>query len=219
MHGIYNFITGPLCWFAFIVFFGGLIAKFVSLYNLTRQKDQMVFSYLSFGFALRSIIMWLIPYVPVNARRHPVMFGVTYVFHVCLLVAPVFLAAHVMMLKDGVGLSWATVSDSTADVMTMLIIASLVFFAVRRMVLPEAKYVTSAKEYGLLLLVAAPFVTGFLAYNQIFDYQVMIILHILSGELMLIAIPFTWLAHMILAPMVRAYMGSEFGAVRHAKDW
>ena len=47
----------------------------------------------------------------------------------------------------------------------------------------------------------------------------MIILHILSGELWLAAIPFTRLSHMVLAPLSRAYIGSEFGAVRHAKDW
>jgi nitrate reductase gamma subunit len=45
------------------------------------------------------------------------------------------------------------------------------------------------------------------------------ILHIISGEVMLVAIPFTRLSHMLFAPLTRAYMGSEFGGVRHAKDW
>ena len=43
--------------------------------------------------------------------------------------------------------------------------------------------------------------------------------HIVSGEIMLMAIPFTRLSHMIFSPFTRAYMGSEFGAVRHVKDW
>ena len=47
----------------------------------------------------------------------------------------------------------------------------------------------------------------------------MMIAHIVSGEIMLIAIPFTRLSHMIFSPLTRAYMGSEFGNVRHAKDW
>jgi hypothetical protein len=45
------------------------------------------------------------------------------------------------------------------------------------------------------------------------------IIHILSGEIMLVAIPFTRLSHMIFFAFTRGYMGSEFGAVRHAKDW
>jgi nitrate reductase gamma subunit len=67
--------------------------------------------------------------------------------------------------------------------------------------------------------VAAPFITGFLVYYQWFGYQTLLILHILSGEIMLVAIPFTRLSHMLFAPLTRAYMGSEFGGVRHAKDW
>jgi hypothetical protein len=36
---------------------------------------------------------------------------------------------------------------------------------------------------------------------------------------MLAVIPFTRLVHMVFAPLTRAYMGSEFGGVRHAQDW
>ena len=43
--------------------------------------------------------------------------------------------------------------------------------------------------------------------------------HIVAGEVMLVAIPFTRLSHMIFAPFTRAYMGSEFGKIRHAADW
>ena len=51
------------------------------------------------------------------------------------------------------------------------------------------------------------------------NVPVMVILHILSGEIMLAAIPFTRLAHMLWFFFSRAYMGSEFGAVRNARDW
>jgi hypothetical protein len=36
---------------------------------------------------------------------------------------------------------------------------------------------------------------------------------------MLVAIPFTRLSHMLFSIFTRAYMGSEFGKVRHAQDW
>ena len=103
--------------------------------------------------------------------------------------------------------------------MTFIVIAGCVFFLIRRLKLPEVKFVTSASDYIILAIVAAPFVTGFLAYHQWFGYQFLLILHIISGEVMLMAIPFTRLSHMLFAPLTRAYMGSEFGGVRGAKDW
>jgi nitrate reductase gamma subunit len=90
---------------------------------------------------------------------------------------------------------------------------------IRRLTLPEVQFVTSASDYVILAIVAAPFVTGFIAYHQWINYQLFLILHILAGEIMLIAIPFTRLSHMIFSPFTRAYMGSEFGGVRHARDW
>jgi nitrate reductase gamma subunit len=71
----------------------------------------------------------------------------------------------------------------------------------------------------ILAITAAPFITGFLAYHQWIEYRTMLILHILSGETMLMAIPFTRLVHMFYFWFTRAYMGSEFGGVRHARDW
>ena len=71
----------------------------------------------------------------------------------------------------------------------------------------------------VLIIAAAPFVTGFICYHQLFAYQTMLVIHIVSGLLMLALIPFTRLSHMLFAPFTRAYMGSEFLGVRHAKDW
>ena len=51
-----------------------------------------------------------------------------------------------------------------------------------------------------------------------FDPLLMLTLHIASAELLLVLVPFTWLSHMLLGPMIRAYAGSGFGSVRHTKD-
>jgi nitrate reductase gamma subunit len=116
-------------------------------------------------------------------------------------------------------------NDTYADLLTVFIITALVFFGVRRLTLPEVKYLTSAGDFVLLFIVLLPFLTGFLAYHQVFTdswtqaYQWLMIVHILSGEFMLIIIPFSRLSHMITGPLTRAYTGSEFGNVRHARDW
>jgi nitrate reductase gamma subunit len=115
--------------------------------------------------------------------------------------------------------SWWTLPDATADVMTILVMAGCLYFLVRRVSQPEVKFVTDWSDYMLLAIVAAPFVTGFIAYHQLFGINWMTIVHMLCGEIMLAAIPFTRLVHMVFSPLTRAYMGSEFGKVRHARDW
>ena len=144
---------------------------------------------------------------------------VAFAFHICLLLTPLFLLAHIILIEEAWNLSWWTLPDGLADVMTLIVVAGCVFFFVRRLTNREVQYVTSASDFVLLAIVIAPFATGFLAYYQWFGYQFFVIIHILAGEIMLVAIPFTRLSHMLTAPLTRAYMGSEFGGVRHAQDW
>lgn len=219
MHAVYDFVAGPLAWAALLVFIFGVLGRFVHLHFLMRKKDPTIGAYLSFKYGLRSLAVWSTPFATRNMRLNPLMTVMGFAFHICLLLAPLFLMGHVLMLKDSIGLSWVTLPDAAADVMTIIVLIALVYFAVRRCTDRMAKYVTRPQDFLLLLLVGAPFLTGFLAYHQIFDYMTMLVLHIVSAELLLVLIPFTWLSHMVLGPMVRVYMGSEFGGVRHCKDW
>lgn len=219
MNHIYEFVSGPLVWVAVTVFLVGSIVRIVSMISAARNKDIQVVEYMSLRYALRSILHWSVPFMSTNMRLRPVMTIVTFFFHLCLFITPLFLLAHVVMFDQAFSLSWATLPDQLADAMTLVVIAACLYFLGRRLTLAEAQYVTSASDYVILTMVAAPFVTGFLAYHQIFNYPLMLVLHIVTGEIMLMAIPFTRLSHMFYAPFTRAYIGSEFGAVRHARDW
>lgn len=219
MHDLYNFVSGPLVWVTFIIFIGGCGYRLWRMLALVSEKEKFIHSYMSFKYSLRSILRWSIPFSTVNMQRHPWMTIVTFAFHICLVVTPIFLMAHVLMWEEAWSFSWWTLPDAVADVMTLIVIGGCLFFLLRRLILPEVKFVTSASDFVLLAIVAAPFVTGFMAYHQWGNYPVMMILHILCGQVMLVAIPFTRLSHMLFAPFTRAYIGSEFGAIRHARDW
>ena len=219
MQEIYNFVSGPLVWVAFLIFIFGSLYRLLALLRLVNQKEKFIYSYMSLKYSLRSIAHWLTPFGTTNMRLQPVMTIVTFAFHICLLLTPIFLLAHIVLWDEAWNISWWALSDGTADVMTLIVIAACVYFLVRRLKRPEVQYVTSASDYVILGIVAAPFITGFLAYHQWFGYQFFLILHILAGEIMLVAIPFTRLSHMLFSPLTRAYIGSEFGKVRHAKDW
>lgn len=219
MHDIYQFVTGPLAWAAFILFFGGCLYRLISLLLLVKKKESFIFSYMSFKYSFRSIFHWIVPFATENWKRHPWLTIVTFAFHLCLIITPLFLLSHIVLWEESWNVSWWSLPDGLADAMTVIVIASCVFFRIRRRVVPEVRFVTSFSDYVILAIVAAPFLTGFLAYHQWFAYRFFVIAHILSGEIMLAAIPFTRLSHMLFSPLTRAYMGSEFGKIRHAKDW
>ena len=44
MHSFYNFVSGPLAWVAFILFFGGSIYRIVSMLKLVAHKERFIFS-------------------------------------------------------------------------------------------------------------------------------------------------------------------------------
>jgi nitrate reductase gamma subunit len=103
--------------------------------------------------------------------------------------------------------------------MTLVVLGTILFMAVRRAVVPYVRVVTTPIDYVLLIVIALPFITGYIAYHQWFQYKTMLILHILAGEVMLILIPFTKLSHMVLFFFTRAHIGSEFGQRRGTKTW
>ena len=219
MNAFIDFIMGPMVWISALVFLFGLVFKLIKIIQEVREKESFIFSYMSLKYSLRSIGAWLIPFFPESTKKSPVFWGVSYLFHILLFAVPFFLASHIVLVDEAFQISWPALNDGVADIMTILVIFALVFFGVRRAVVPEVKFLTSIMDYILLTIVMLPFLTGFLAYHQIFLYKWIMIAHILSGELMLIIIPFSRFSHMITAPLTRAYTGSEFGNVRHARDW
>ena len=218
-NSIYNFVSGPLVWLAFIIFIGGSIYRIWSLISLVNKKEKYIYTFMSLKYSLRSIMHWITPFATVNWRKRPVMTIITFVFHAGLVIMPFFVSAHVIMFHNAWGFSWGSLPESFTDAVTLLVIIACVIFLLRRLVLREVKFLTDASDYGILLMAAAPFITGFMAYHNIGNYHFWIILHMLSGQIMLVAIPFTRLSHMLYAVFTRSYIGSEFGKVRHARDW
>ncbi len=219
MDALYRFLSGPLAWVSFVVFIAGSLYRLLSMGFLVRRKEKFIFSVMSWKYSFRSIFHWITPFASVNMRRHPVMTITTFAFHICLFLTPIFLLAHGVLWDDAFNIHLWALPNGLADIMTLVVIAGGVFFLCRRMKLAEVRYLTTLSDYLLLIMVAAPFLTGFIAYHQWIDYRFFMTLHVLTGEIMLMAIPFTRLSHMLFAPFTRAYMGSEFGSVRHARDW
>lgn len=215
---MFELVRGPLVWVGFILFVGGLALKLILTARMA-QKEKTVFPTLSMKYGLRSLWHWAMPFGTRNMRIRPVMTLVSWAFHACLVVTPLFAMGHAVLWEESWSLRWWSLPPLATDIMTLVVIFGGAFFFIRRLVAPEVRNVAQGKDFVLILLVVAPFVTGFVAHMQWLPYRAMLVLHIVSGVLWLVAIPFTWLSHMFWFVFSRAYMGSEFGAVRNARDW
>lgn len=216
---LYNLLTGPLAWASLIICVGGCLYRIVGMLLLAKRRDHMIYDYWSWKFAFRSIFHWILPFTNQSTRRRPYLAVVSFLFHLLTLGVPLFLFAHITLLNERFGIHWWYMPDTLADVLTVVVVACCAFFAARRLIQPDARYLSSPADFCVLAMVAAPFVFGFWAYHQWPGFEYATLLHMFSGELLLAAIPFTRLSHMIFFPITRGYMGSEFGGVRHAKDW
>ena len=215
---MYAFVTGPLAWLAFSIFFIGCIVRAV-LYvrGLNWQLDRVAYTeYPRFAArgALRSIFFWLLPYGTRSWRLHKGFTLLVFVFHLGLIITPIFLLGHNVLLLERWGFSLWTLPEAVSDAMTIAVILAAVFIVLRRIALTEVRILTTAYDYLMLAIAVAPFVTGFIAYHHIGNYQFWLILHILCGEMMLVAIPFTKLSHFVLFFMSRAQLGIDYGVKR-----
>ena len=237
---MYQFVSGPLVWIAFIGFFGGVLFRVVAMARLAR-KDRVVYRTFDLKYGVRSLMHWVIPFASTNMRARPLYSGLSYLFHLCVVLTPLFVMGHAVLWQTSWGVRWWSLPARAADVMTLVVIVNVdqalysadyralermgqmivacTVFIIRRLVRPEVRNVTYSSDFVLALVAMAPFVTGFVAHRQWLPYEPMLIAHILSGVVFLLVIPWTRLAHLIWFSFTRAYMGSEFGAVRHARDW
>lgn len=215
---MYELVTGPVAWAAFAIFFIGLIYRVIwYIRGLDWKADRVAYTQYPFYAAkgaLRSIFYWLFPFGTRSWRFYPFFTLMFFTFHIGLLIAPIFLNAHNIMLQERWGFSLPTISDATADALTFLMLVAAVFLVLRRISLPEVRILTTWYDYLLLLITVAPFITGFIAYHHIGDYQFWLLAHIITGEIMLVTIPFTKLSHFALFFMSRAQLGMDFGIKR-----
>lgn len=215
---MYEFVRGPVVWLAFAVFIGGGILRFV-LMALALRNEKAVYPTLSAKFGARSLLHWLVPYASRSSRLHPWFTAISYGFHVTLLLTPLFVMGHAVLWQESWGVSWWSLPPVVADVLTLFVIIGALFFALRRLTEPQVRHVSTWADFALLLLVASPFVTGFVMHQQWFEARTILVIHIVSGALWLMAIPFTRLSHMLWFAFTRIFMGSEFGSVRNARDY
>jgi len=243
----YEFLAGPMVYVAFALFFAGLALQVLRFRKLTRSKPQRTLPAPKVGAAPKKSkqakgkaeptqpLFWRLVALAERwgrpfdrlwlwgrrtiAGTHPVMTTVTVVFHVLLFLTPLLALAHNELIASSIGFSLPSLPEAMTDVMTFIVISCALIFFYRRLFLRRVRALTSAYDYFVLLVTALPFVTGFFCYHQWFAYKHMLVLHVASGELMLILIPFTRLGHALFFFLYRFTIGSEYSFGQGRRAW
>jgi len=220
-----DFIRGPMFWIAAAVFVCGLSFQAWRFFRLTRDKprrftDAPAQSKKSRAerFLQRLGQLWL------GCRRsllgrQPTLVVVTVVFHCLLFVIPLFLWAHNRRLKDALGVSLGSLPEALTHFLTGVFLLCCAFFLLRRILVRQVRALTAGTDLLTLGITAAPFLTGYLAYLQWFDYKTILLLHMVSGELMLVLVPFTKLGHMLFFFFYRFFFGDEYSFGQGSRTW
>jgi nitrate reductase gamma subunit len=150
---------------------------------------------------------------------HRVMARVSMVFHVVLFLLPLLLPAHNILFFQTFRVALPTLPEGFMDVMTLLMFAFGAFFLLRRIFIPRVRALTTVRDYLVLLLVAAPFVSAYMAYHHWLDYRTVLSAHMLIGDLVIALVPFTKLGHMPFLLLNRFFTAGEYAWKPGNRRW
>ncbi len=199
---------GPLFITAMVVLFAGLarvlwldIAGLLLLWRRSRKNGRTV----PWGAVFWASLKALRP-LPRGEHARGLFSVTSIVFHVSIIITPLFLAGHILLWKRGLGVSWPAMGNVAADGLSLVAVASVVLLLLLRVGSRTARAISRPQDYLLLVLIAVPFVSGLLAmhphYNP-FSYDGVMLVHVLAGNLVLMLIPFTKLSHVALLPFTQ----------------
>jgi nitrate reductase gamma subunit len=196
---------GPVFVFAFTFMVLGLIRHAVltvaEMYRTMRRAGDQSLPY---SKLIVTTLKWL---VPVAKIRTEILYSVTSIlFHIAILIVPVFLGGHIALWARGLGVSWPAIPNEVADVLAIVAIVTAVALVVQRVSAKATRSLSRFQDYVLPLLIAVPFVTGFLVVHPAvnpFSYEAVLFVHVMSANLIFVLMPITKLSHVALMPSVQ----------------
>lgn len=200
-----DFAKGPLFAVAFLTMVLGL-GRHVLLQThalVSRKRRRLLLvpwrrvaaESLSWAFPIRHLIPGTI-----------VISAASFLFHVGAIAVPLFLADHVRMWEALLGTSLPSLSRNAADVLTLLTLGCAVVLLSYRVVIRRSRELSRPSDYVLLVMIVLPFLSGYMAAHpgvNPLPWQIMMLIHVLSADALMLIVPFTKLAHMVLFPFDR----------------
>jgi len=195
-----DFAKGPLFALTFMIMALGLARHIViQVYELVTEKGRRLTA-APWRKILNDAASWVVP-VKQIMKGTPFFSSVSYLFHIGVIVVPVFLANHIVLWEKTLGIDLPSISPGWADFLTLFTLACVLVLLGFRIFGSRQRSMSRRIDYVLLVLIFLPFATGFLASHPSFNpfrWEVMMLVHLLSAELLFVVIPFTKLAHIVL---------------------
>ena len=208
-HALLFFLRGQGLKFAVIVFAFGLIYRMLHPILLGRKRNLAAPRGSEWGPGVRTI--WRRSFFPVRLtpRGHFIIIA-GYIFHLGFLITLLFLSQHIELVKNTFGITWPALPPGAITIAAVLSVAAMAALLVHRITDPVKRLISDFQDYLVWVLTLLPLLTG-LTLDMAADYQRMLVMHMISVELLLIAIPFTKLAHMLTTFSSRWYNGAIAG--------
>ena len=196
---------GPLFWTALAVMLIGLLRHFVlALWEGARAYQRAGDKLIPTGQVLANTLKWLIP---VGRLRNRWLYSLTtFLFHIGVILVPLLLAGHIALWEKALGIHWPALPNTASTILTLVVLATILAVVIQRVSARDSRALSRFQDYALPLLIAVPFLTGFLvmhpAWNP-FSRDPTLLIHILSADLLIFLVPMTKLSHMILLPFTQ----------------
>lgn len=202
---------GPGLALALAILVGGVLLRFIEILSLGRKADLSVPRAATPGSGWRTIFARSLPPQGMLARA-PLAYVGGYVFHIGTAVAVFLFVPHIEVFRDLLGISWPGLPNSLVDIATVAAMLAMLALLVGRLTDPVKRLLSGFGDWLAWTLTFLPLATGFAAYHHLFaDYPLTLALHILSVELLLVALPFSKLFHAFSLFLARWYNGEIAG--------
>jgi nitrate reductase gamma subunit len=205
MDGWLAFARGPFFRFTFAVMVLGLLRHvIVTMYSVIRAYQLTRHREMRWSRTAAQTVDWLVPLR--HLRQRWFYTAASILFHVGVIVTPLFLFGHIRLIESSVGISWPALPMEVADRLALMTLAALFVLVVSRLAGSASRPLSRAQDYVIPLLLAVPFFTGYLIANPAINplpHNPTLLVHMLSAGICLLIIPFTKLVHMALQPLAR----------------
>ena len=202
---------GPGLTIALAICAFGILLRLFEIFSLGRKADLSRAREHSPGSGWRTIFSRSLP-PPGLLKRAPVTYIGGYVFHLGFAITLLFFVPHIELARSLVGIGWPGLPMPVVDISAVAAMLGLLAVLASRLANPVKRFLSGFQDYLAWLLTFLPLATGYLAFHHLLiDYTLALALHILSVELLLVALPFTKLFHTVSVFISRWYNGDIFG--------
>ncbi len=204
MEVLLDFARGPLFRLSFSLMILGLIRIiYLEIGGILEAYGRAGDKNIPWGQAFKNSLSWLIPIGKLRNSR-PIYSVFSILFHIGLLLVPIFLFAHVALWEKGLGIRWFTLGSIWADALTLTTIVTGIALVIARWGSKDSRFISRRQDYLWPLLLLLPFGTGFICSNMDISpaaYQWLMLLHVMSANVIFVLIPFSKISHCVINPL------------------